>query len=143
MSFATLLEHDSIGWDADGTLLDHPRAPAMHEFIRRTPEKRHVIVTFRSHGMERRIWTDLFRETDLLGRDDFDSVVNMSDEMFEREYLSSRTPAGLFIPTRRYIEWKGEVCAHLGLTVLVDDATDQVLPGCERYGIIHIHPDDL
>lgn len=143
MSFSTLLEHDSIGWDLDGTLIKHPRSQAMHEFIRRTPEKRHVIVTFRSHGMERQIWNDLFRYPMRLGQDDFSGAVNMTDEMFENEYLSSRSPAGLFVPTRRYIEWKGEVCAHLGLTVLVDDATDQVVPGCEKYGIAYVNPDDF
>jgi hypothetical protein len=143
MSFSTLLEHNATGWDIDGTLLGHPNSRRMADFIRATPEKRHVLVTFRSHELVPRIWVDLFREPTRLTEKDFSGLVRMQDAMFEREYNMGRSPAGLFIPTQNYLEWKGKMCNDYGLTVLVDDATDQVRPGCDRYGILHIHPDDL
>jgi hypothetical protein len=51
--------------------------------------------------------------------------------------------AVLITDVTSYIEWKGEMCRRHGLTVLVDDMRDQVLAGCAKHGIFHIHPDDL
>jgi hypothetical protein len=138
MSFETLMTHDSIGWDVDFTLVGHPRAQAMAEFIRRTPEKRHVLVTFRTHQMARMIWVDLFRESRLT-KDDFSGLLRIADAEFEACCM----PSGLFIPTPNWLTWKGEVCHDQGLTVLVDDATDQVKRGCDLHDIVLIHPDDL
>lgn len=145
MSFSILDEHDVIGWDFDGTLIDHPKAQSMHDYILDHPEKTHIIVTFRSHGMERNIWRDLGRENHRApGRAAFKDVINMSNKLFEEGYMAQKAvAASIVLPTKEYLEWKGKVCHDLGITVLVDDMPAMVIPGCDRYGVLHLHPNDL
>jgi hypothetical protein len=42
-----------------------------------------------------------------------------------------------------YIEWKGLICHQLGIPVLIDDLAALVKPGCEKFGIRYLHPDEL
>lgn len=146
MSFEILKTHAAIGWDLDGTLIGHDKSRAMREFILATPEKRHVLITFRSHGLVPEIWPDLNRVG--LTIDHFAASIHMTDEMYESEYMSQRPIAsggrvGLIIPTQRYLEWKGEVCRDHGCTVLVDDNESNTLSGCRKHGIVYINPDNL
>jgi len=53
-------------------------------------------------------------------------------------YHGASTPWELY-----YVEWKGLMCDKLGLPVLVDDKPEHVRPGCEKYGIVYFHPDEL
>ena len=145
MSFSILDEHDVIGWDFDGTLIEHRKARKMHDYILDHPEKTHIIVTFRSHGMEDRIWRDLWRENARApGMTAFKDVINMPDKLYENGYIAQKAVASkIVIPTSEYLEWKGKICHQRGITVLVDDMPSMVIPGCDRYGVLHIHPDHL
>jgi hypothetical protein len=141
---------DAIGWDFDGTLLNHPKSNLMHAFIRAHPAKRHVIVTFRTHGYQNQMFRELRRAyPDAPGPDSFSDVKNISNkawEEFER-YASLRLVNLMDGPLRPweeyYVEWKGMVCHQLRIPVLIDDLADHVLPGCEKYHIKYLHPDEL
>lgn len=145
-----LLSFPAIAWDFDGTLIDHPNSVLMHEFILRHPEKQHHIITFRSHGYQNSIFHEL-REIypDAPGRSHFVGVRNIPDRAWEKfsemttRRLMGRLKGPLTPWEEYYIEWKGMVCGELNLPVLVDDREAQVLPGCERYGIMYLHPDDF
>ena len=144
MSISRLDEFESIGWDFDGTIHDHPKSQLMHAYIRDNPEKSHYIVTFRSHGMEKRVWDELAQYPDAPGADAFVEIINMSNDMFVEGYMSqSSSGQSIVIPTLAYKEWKGKVCSENGIGILIDDMTHDVFPGCNRYGVVHIHPDDL
>jgi hypothetical protein len=130
-----LTAHSAIGWDFDGTLIDHPSSHLMYDFIRATPHKRHIIVTFRSHGTQNAV----FNVLDVVGgphRTAFEALHNVPDELWEA-YTYGLRGGG------RYLRWKGEVCSQLGLTLLVDDMTAHVVKGCRKFGIEHLHPDNL
>ena len=158
MSFAILDGHAAIGWDFDNTLIGHWKSAAIHRYIRAHPEKRHVIVTFRSFGWQHDVWEDLAQYAHAPPRETFDGLIHMDDARFvpavppsgpivehARAHDALRIIAGqvLITDVASYIEWKGETCHRHGLTVLVDDMRDQVLAGCAKHGICHVHPDDL
>lgn len=142
-----ILPYSAIGWDFDGTLIDNPRSPRMHQFILDHPEKRHVIVTFRSHGWQHSIFEEMQRKyPDAPGPDCFDSVHNIDDNAWEK-FNSAEQRRLLGLLTGRltpweeyYVEWKGMTCHHLGLPALVDDDPKNVVPGCEKYGIVYVNP---
>jgi hypothetical protein len=60
----------------------HPKSAAIHRYIRAHPEKRHVIVTFRSFGWQHDVWEDLAQYPDAPPRQTFDGLINMDDERF-------------------------------------------------------------
>lgn len=142
--------HSAIGWDFDGTLFGHHNSRRMIRFIAKNPALRHVIVTFRSHGSQREVFPLLRADHPTVPVETlFERVVSIPDRLFFRaqrdryERIMGRRLGPLTPHERLYIEWKGEACRDHGLTVLVDDMTEDVLPGCEMHGILHIHPDDL
>ena len=136
-----------IAWDFDLTLVGHQAGRVMHDFIRSTPHIEHLIVTFRSHGSQSVIWDELSRETDLVGRNNFLCIYNIEDNLAEttarlRRQRERRLYAGPDSPAERaYRYWKGLVCAKVGASILVDDRTEDVAPGCMAFGIVLIHPD--
>jgi len=144
-----LLAHPAIGWDFDGTLIDHPNSAWMHRFIHMHPEKEHVILTFRTHGYER----SMFDEMQHLypgapSRTCFARVLNIENLAWEQvkktELLRQHGFRGPFTEWERYyMEWKGMTCHRLNIPVLVDDRHALVLPGCRKYSIEYIHPDEL
>jgi len=144
-----LSAYPAIGWDFDGTLIDHPHSERIHRFIRGQPQIKHVILTFRTHGFERSIFADM---RDLYPaapeRSCFARVTNIEDKAWEQfrkaELLRLNGMRGPLTEWERYyIEWKGRMCHQLGLPVLVDDRRTQVIPGCQKYNIDYIHPDEL
>jgi len=147
--FAVLRRHRAIGWDMDGTLIGHDAAPLLHDFIRSHPELRHVIVTFRSHGLETMLWRDLAAYATAPAPACFEAVINMDDDIFAsfqrwRRWRDAGRHAGPPAPVEeRYLAWKGRLCAERGLTVLVDDMTEHVRPGCARHDVALLHPDDF
>lgn len=145
MSFRELDKHQSCGWDFDGTIYDHPKSELMHAYIKAHPEKRHVIVTFRSHGWQNDVWENLYSTyPDAPEKGCFEGIVNIDDEIYAKFHDASRGPVLLMgDDIRAYTEWKGQKCAELGLTVLIDDMTMMVVDGCKKHNIVHIHPDDL
>lgn len=150
---AMLASHHSIGWDFDGTLYGHRCSPLMHAYIRRNPLKKHFIVTFRTHGMQWEVFTELRAA---YGRrapaaDEFSGVLNIEDTAYEE--LGNIRRRKLIIPGQRpsdvhpaetyWMEWKGGICAKHGITVLLDDMTSDVIDGCEKHGIVYINPDHI
>ncbi len=131
------------------TLLGHAASPALHDFIRNNPQTRHLIITFRAHGAQAEIWSDLARVTGTADPACFAAVVNIDDDLaahFQR--LARHRKAGLFAgplaPAElAYLTWKGRICAEHGATVLIDDMTEHVRRGCELHGVALFHPNAL
>lgn len=138
--------YPAIAWDFDETLHNSEASPILHQFILDHPEIKHVIVTFRSHGWEHRIWDELADYEDAPGREHFAGVLNIDDDTFAKfshaGYLRSRGEL-TGEPTEAettYVEWKGMVCKANNLPVLVDDKTEHVAQGCTRYGVALFDP---
>lgn len=137
----------ALAWDFDDTLVGHPAAALMHDFIAANPQIAHHIVTFRSQGAEARIWEELAAATQIVGREHFDRAINVDDNLAAlvgrlRRHRASRLFAGPEGPAERaYRHWKGMICAQIGAGALIDDRTDDVAPGCDAFGILHLHPD--
>jgi hypothetical protein len=145
-----LLTYEAIGWDFDGTLIGHPKSEMIHEFIRRQPTKKHIILTFRSHGYQRQMFREMReRYPDAPGADCFHDVFNISDRAWEQfnemaqQRLAGQYDGPLTTAELYYVQWKGTVCHRLRVPILVDDRRDQVLPGCTLFGIEYLHPDEL
>jgi hypothetical protein len=145
-----LLAYKAIAWDFDGTLIEHPKSRLMHEFIRSQPHKKHVIVTFRSHGLQRQIIREMHNlYPDAPRIECFHDILNISDRAWKafdeaaEQRLLNHYSGPLTQAECYYVEWKAMVCHRLGVPVLVDDRRDQVLPGCTKYAIAYVHPDDL
>lgn len=144
-----MLSDTSIGWDFDGTLIDHPAAERMHAFIKATPERRHIIITFRTHLLFRMIARDLSVYPDAPPIDVFESIKGIEDRRwsaFERartHRLAGMLKGPLTPDEIYYVEWKGDICKRLGLTVLVDDNIPHTQPGCVKFGIELVHPDEF
>lgn len=140
----------AIGWDFDGTLIDHDKADLMHAFIKAHPQKRHVIVTFRTHSLRLRLPHDLKRmypkAPPITVFEGIESISNEAWEAFMTRDMQRRAgviKGPLTDEEEYYVEWKGEMCKRLGLPVLVDDNLPHTEPGCEKHGIHLIHPDEL
>jgi hypothetical protein len=142
-----LRRYRCIGWDLDDTLIGHPASPAMHDFIRTTPEITHLIITFRTAADS--VWPDLARAAVALPPSCFKTVETMDPALaagFLR--LQRQRQLGLYAGPMAFCEleyrsWKGRTCARHGAELLIDDMTDHVSPGCERHGITLLHPDAL
>lgn len=138
-----LANHQIIAWDFDDTLIGHPYSRKMVEFIRENPYgQEHHIVSFRSHGMELNFERDLLAEHgELADISLFAKLHNLPDKLYEGSALGQ----GLILSREEdpTVEWKGMICNQIGATVLIDDMTDQVARGCDKYGVLHIHPDEL
>ena len=145
-----LRQYDAIGWDFDGTLIDHPKSPLMHQHILTHPEQRHVIITFRAHGYERTLFQEMsLKYPDGPSADHFAGVENISDLAWDGfmqvhrqrklgRYTGPATPGEDY-----FVAWKAMTCDKLRLPILIDDKTELVLPGCLKHGITYLHPDDL
>ncbi len=139
--FERLAAHESIGWDFDNTLIENPYVEDFYQFILDTPEKRHKIVTFRSHGYQDTMFRELRMFEGDPAQDDFDGYVNIPDEMFSDYYDAKldrkngllRGP--LTKAENNYRRWKGWVCSTLRLRALVDDNIPDTEPGCAEFGI--------
>lgn len=143
MPLKSLDAHTSIAWDFDRTLIDNPHASLFYNYIRQTPEKRHVIVTFRTHGMQNTMFEELEHSGDPDAPDasNFDMVLNIADEAWaawntaasKRKFGMLQGP--LTKPETYYINWKGMTCKQHRLSILIDDDIGNTAPGCVKYGI--------
>ena len=145
-----LLTYAAIGWDFDGTLIDHHNSERIHAFIRQHVSKRHLILTFRSHGYQNRMFVEMrLRYPQAPHPECFADVINISDVAWEnfdeadRQRRLHQLSGPLTQAETYYVEWKAMICHRLAIPVLIDDRRDQVLPGCKRYGIDYLHPDEL
>lgn len=126
-----------IAWDFDGVLFDSARQSDFHHYIRANAlQQKHLLITFRSSGLEDLIWSDLASCDARLSDDHFERVVSVPHSL----WLERASDGGHSLA---YREWKGQVAASLGAEVLIDDDRDHVMPGCLRYGVEYYHPLDL
>ncbi len=154
-AFQRLASHMDIGWDLDGTLINHQAAPALQRFIMATPHIRHVLVTFRTKR-QGAPWGLLAGYASGIGAAHFDRVLHLPEELCAG--LSEDTAARrggrwpslppLPLPWRRAADavhrtWKGHICRQEGITALVDDLTSLVAEGCRRHGVELFHPSDF
>jgi hypothetical protein len=140
VSLEALSQHTTIGWDVDGTLVNSLPAERLHSFIQNNPQKRHCLVTFRTHGLIATLERDMaaagFRDLSL-----FDKVLSIPPDMWLQWALAAqRRKEGkligkLLLPETAYMEWKGFACRQEGLTALVDDDMVNTKRGCERYKV--------
>lgn len=139
--------HGVIAWDVDLTLIGHPASPWMHDFIRRTPQIRHLVVSFRAHGAELSVWDDLEGVPGAAARSCFAALHTIDHDLAARfQRLARHRRAGLYAgppcpDEMRYLTWKGRICAEAGAGVLIDDMTEHVRLGCEAHGVALLHPD--
>lgn len=150
MTYSILDQHEKIGWDVDGTMYEDrlartaatdARCIAMHKYILAHPEKKHFVVTFRSGAWARRVFEDLKKiNPDAPDARHFVQILCLTEQEFDENGPKMRDPSR---PTDFYKNFKGRVCAANGITVLVDDNPDHVLPGCDRYGVLHLHAEHL
>lgn len=126
-----------IGWDFDNTLIGHHASKDFWKYIERNPHNQeHFIITFRTNHLFDSVWLDLSGEGSRLRVRHFDGIFGVPEVLY-RSFINGS-------PLRhRYFEWKGKQCRNQGISVLIDDATDHVALGCDRYGIKHIHPNEL
>lgn len=148
MSFDILKNHATIGWDVDGTLIENRASKRMFDFIKSTPEKRHCVVTFRTHDMI----STLERDLAFFGIKDigiFDEVYSVPPNVWLEWVLlqdkrqNKRMTGKLLLPEITYMEWKGFCCKKEGLSILVDDDLHNVKMGCDRYKIALIDSNKL
>lgn len=146
--FARLESHAVIAWDFDDTLIGHPASVAMHAYIAANPQQRHLIVTFRAQD-EARLWQELADATAHLTAQHFHGArlidLHLADNVQRlRRLRARRLYAGPLAPAERaYLHWKAMVCAQERASLLIDDRTEDVQPGCDAFGIELLHPDRL
>lgn len=141
----------AIAWDFDGVLIDHPKAPLFHQYIKEHRDQRHFVITFRSHGWQKTIFRELRAryQSNAPDRSDFTKVINIENRAWERFNLVAmqrrltNSIAQLTSSEVYYFEWKGMMCDKHHVPVLIDDRPDQVMLGCQKYNIVFIHPDQL
>lgn len=135
--FDELAQFNSIGWDFDLVLYDHPLSPEFWDYIiRNERNQKHYIVTFRSGDLFRALWHHLSLSGSQLKREHFRAVLGVPHSLwqsFQRPHQGAHP----------YILWKGKMCHRYGIDVLIDDATIEVWAGCAQYNIEYMHPDAL
>jgi FMN phosphatase YigB (HAD superfamily) len=139
--------YKKLGIDFDDTLIDHPNSQALWDYITRNEFGQEFhIVTFRSGGLVERIFPDLALRGCTLDESHFIGVHTCPHELWQAHHLApeQKLIASLDeIPDDPYVVWKGMICAANDIPVLIDDMTHNVIHGCRKHGIVHIHPDDL
>lgn len=146
-----LRDYKRIAFDFDETLIDHDLSERFWKYISDNPLGQEFhIVTFRSGGMENRVWDDLRYRGSKLTEEHFKGFHHCPHELWREFHYGGdeiMTPGGIFLPSNNpdhpYLCWKGAICADHGLEVLIDDMPSMVLAGCKKYRIDYIHPDDL
>jgi len=138
---AALDPYDGIAWDFDNTLVDNPNASLFYQYIQENPEKRHQIVTFRTHGMQDRMFPRLQETEGAPTENDFRGYFNVPDDLWfnwnmdqikrERGIITGRPTEAETL----YGLWKGYICRKHGLSVLIDDDLISTVPGCKKYKI--------
>lgn len=147
--FMDLDGFNSIGWDLDETMIDHPNSGKIQNYIKEHPEKNHYIITFRTHEMVDYIFTDISRYPQRLTRKNFKGVFHIEEDAWEKyermKHLRfNNLKYGPITPEEIYYKtWKGKICKENNIPVLIDDRKDDVIMGCNKYGIEYFHPNDL
>lgn len=145
-----LNKHQIIGLDMDETLIEGPCSYLLREWVKENFIKKELwIITFRTGPYVAQVWGDLAPYR--LGREQFAGLKAIPPHLhsdywlikkgfaykdsnpgkFERFLAANKlTPELAQKKHDALLHWKGEACASVGATVLVDDLPDMVLPGC-------------
>lgn len=132
-----ITRYRKCGWDFDQVLWEHEHSRLFWNYILTNPhQQEHFIITFRTGRLFDRIWYDLGRANCPLLAFHFRGVFGVPEQVYNDFVLG-------LVGGDRYLFWKGEQCAELGIELLIDDATMEVFAGCSRYGIDYLHPDQI
>jgi len=151
-----LRKHSIIAWDMDQTLVNGPNSAYFLDYIRRHPEKKHNIITFRNKSWANMIWAELekvgFDAHKHISaiyncpEDIHDSFMVKSSGMIEiNRFMQSRSMSlGDFDKNVEFFPlWKGFQCKKIGATVIIDDMPDFVVQGCEKYDVEFVNALDV
>jgi hypothetical protein len=142
--FEQLRGYRNLAWDFDDTLVGHSLSEEFWRFIRVNPyQQTHHIITMRSHGLETRMFAELEWRDTMLDESHFEHVINVSNDLYESYEQARRHD--MLTDQHPYFHFKGEMCREIGAEVLIDDMEASAISklGCDRFGIRHIHPDEL
>ena len=156
-----LNRHHKIGVDVDSTLINGPNSHIIQQWCRENHETKELhIVTFR-YGLdfdhflpidldEAGVDIKMFKGVHGSPKEKFIdywtwvNTVGLRNQPHEAKWL--RALAHHKIDLEKFTEletfannWKGFRCKELGLTALIDDMENSVLPGCTNHGIEFIH----
>jgi hypothetical protein len=132
-------DHHKIGIDFDDTLVGHKHSHRIQKYILDNQHKEFYIITYRSHGWQRKIHIDLNEYTKQTGIpllvEHFIGVHNIDDGSYENHVAMKGDPS--------YFSWKARKCVELGCTILIDDFADAFHEHFTERGIVIVSPDDL
>lgn len=154
-----LNNHRIIGLDMDETLIEGPRSFILQQWVKENCVNKELwVITFRTGPYVAQVWPELARFG--IQREAFAGMKALPPKIYTDYHLVKKgfvykdtNPAKFerFLQannlTLRQAEekfnalthWKGEACASVGATVLVDDLPNMVLPGCQANGVKFIH----
>lgn len=160
-----LHNHKSIAIDVDGTLINGAGSEKLCNWVKTNHHNHELwVVTFRQTYEANKVWQDL-RPYGVQAYH-FMGLVNLPDQLHEQNKIYNDAMELFKQPSRirkyyrflayhkiteetvleyrkELLSWKGKVSNDLGCTMLIDDMTDLVSYGCEKYNIELIHPDHL
>lgn len=149
-------QHSHIAFDFDDTLLYGVASSVIHEYIQNNPQKKYSIITHRTPTQATSIPIEL-KQLSPITIDCFDHVYpcpertvrEFSIDQVDRRRAklppaTSSTPLDeLSVGERKYLFWKGYVCARIGATIFIDDLPSLCEYGCDKYGVDLLLPTDL
>lgn len=126
-----LLEHDVIGLDMDNTLIDAGAySDALVNFVKQNPNKTYHVITFR----------DLYNwsRDSSIAELKVKAALEIGEHFEDIHFCDEWKNDDFDLPN-----WKGWVSVKLGCTIMIDDRTDWVEPGCKKYDVAFINTFDL
>ena len=151
--------HKNIAIDIDDTLIgDGVVSHKIQNYIiKNYRNKNFYLITFRTGTWVDDVWQDIAYENDQIDERMFKGLYGVPYEFREgyQKYawyarmqfkndpeIDDRVDE-LAVPAMKYLEWKGYQAHTLGCTVLVDDMTEQVERGCNKYNVKLYHPREI
>lgn len=154
-----LNEHKNIAIDVDDTLIGDGLVSLkiQNYIIKNYKNKNFYLITFRTGTWLTDVWIDIAQENDQIDDRMFKGIYGIPYELraaYEKYVWHKRMNFNhdpeiedkmdeLVIPALEYLEWKGYQAHKLGCTVLVDDMTDMVKRGCDKYNVKLYHPEEI
>lgn len=156
---SVLDNHKIIGLDMDKTLIEGPCSYPLRQWVKENFLQKEIwIITFRTGPYVAQVWNDLAPFQ--LSREQFAGMKALPPKIYteynevKKAFRYKDTNPGKFqrfLAANKWTEeeairkhdallhWKGEACASVGATVLVDDLPELVLPGCNTNGVTFVH----